>query len=347
MADADVIVFVAPIQRAVHIVIAVRGRIRLTAQRRTAPLRTVTEQAVVAETIVGRIYAVITVLVAKIQSACHAVVAVRRRAGLTVQQGVTGFEAVAKQAVVTQAVVGRVRAGVASLVTDVNGAPDFVTAGLGAGPAVELWVARFAAIAEQTVVAKNVLGTIHAKVTVFIAQVDRAAHAVIAIRWNTRLTVQEPMACFRPITKQPIVTQTVIRRIRTRIISLIAGVVRTRDPVITGILSRPAAGNRVTRLCPVAEQAVVAQTVVRRTRAGVIGFVTGIVRARDPVVTRILSRLAIEHPVTRFSPIAILAVIAPAVVRRVYTGVIAFVARIDGAAHPIVAFRRRAGSTAE
>src|SRR5678816_3901854 len=95
--------------------------------------------------------------------------------------------------------------------------------------------------------------------------------------------------------------------------------------------------DRVTGLGPVAVQAIVAGGVVRGMRAAVAALVAGVDRAGHAIVTVGGGAcLAAVDGVTGLGPVAVQAIVAGGVVRRMRAAVAALVAGVDRAGHAIV-----------
>ncbi len=73
--------------------------------------------------------------------------------------------------------------------------------------AIQERVTRLAAVAEQTVVAQGIAGRVIAGVRDFVARVQRAAYAVIAIRRRTGETAAGAIGRFKAVAEQSIITR--------------------------------------------------------------------------------------------------------------------------------------------
>ena len=153
--------------------------------------------------------------VAGIDGAIDPIVAVGRRPGLTAVERVTGLRPIAEDGVVAQGVIGIVVARIGCLVAGIDGAVHVVIAVHGrTGLAILDRVASLSAVAENVVVAEDIIGDVVAGVGGLIAGVSRAAHGVVAIDVRTGLArAGRQVAGFVSVTELTIVAFSVVAAI--------------------------------------------------------------------------------------------------------------------------------------
>jgi hypothetical protein len=204
--DALVADLVAGVVGAADAVGAVDRRARLTVERGIADLGAVAEGAVVAERRIGCLDALVADLVARVVSAADPVGAVDRAAWLAVEGGVTDLGAIAEGPVAADTVIGDVRALIGRLEAGVVGAGHAVRAVDGrARLAVERGIAGLDPVAEGTVVAKGLVGRMHALVADLVAGVVGAADAVGAVAGQGGLTVERGIADLGAVAEDAVV----------------------------------------------------------------------------------------------------------------------------------------------
>ena len=339
---------VAGIYRTADAVIAVRRGAALAIIDRIADFDTIAEAAVVADGIIRRIHAGFRLLVTRVDRAAYAVVTVDRDGSLATVDRIADLRTVTEHAVVTEAVIRRIRA-TAGFVAHVNRAGDAVIAiGRRAGLAVVNGIADFHAVTLKAVAASRIVRQVVARIGVFVAGVDRTRDAVIAVRCHTGLTIVCRIADFNAVTELTIGTDTVIRRVVTRVGVFVAGINRAAYAVIAvGRRARLAVIDRVANFDTVTELAVGADAVIRRVVAGVGVLVAGINRATDAVIAiRCHACLAIVDRIADFHTVTVQPVGANTVVRRVVTGVGVLVAGIDRATYAVITVGRRTRNAA-
>jgi len=146
-----------------------------------AEFSAIAEQTIRASAVFRRVIALVRRFVAGIHSAGHAVVTVGIRSVLAAKIGVTGFRTIAELAILAQTVFSSEYAGVVILIAGIDGARDGVDARRGTGHAPIGLVARFHAVAEQSINAQIVICRMDANIVRFIAGVNRATDAVVTI----------------------------------------------------------------------------------------------------------------------------------------------------------------------
>jgi len=127
---------------------------------------------------------------------------------LAIEHCITRLDSITKQPVTAQRVVRGTSAGVQNVVAGVHGTDHTVVTGTYARLAVEQWITRLRSVAEQSIVAQGVVGSVGAGVQNVVAGVDRTGHAVAA-RSGARLAIQQWVACFCTIAKQSVIAGSV------------------------------------------------------------------------------------------------------------------------------------------
>jgi len=317
-----------------------RGR---AIQRRIAELNASAEQQIVwTVEVVGDVVARVRALVARVVRTRDTVVAIDSRARLTIEQGITRFDAVAEQSVVASRIAGRAAARTARLVARIGRTSHAViTIDSRASLTVERRTTGFKTVARKPIVACSVVGRIAARTARLVARVGRARDAVVAVNSRARLTTARHTG-LSTVARQPVVAVSVGQARDTRIRGLVATLARTR------IAADLAVKHCVTRLCTIAEQPVVTIGVVRQVVARVRALVARVIRTRDTVVAiDSRARLAIEQGITRFDAVAEQSVVASRIAGRVAARTVRLVARIGRTSHAVITIDSRASLTIE
>jgi hypothetical protein len=153
-------------------------------------------------------------------------------------------------------------------------------------------------VTELTVIAERIIRCMSHRISRFIAGIHRAGDAVVQTRHRTRFAATAQITDLGPITEEPIITQTVLRRMSHRIRSLIAKVLGTGHSVVhrNGRTRLAGASVRVAALHTVAELIVVTPLEGASTHSLAIANV--IQRALVRIVTSHPGRLGLERTET-------------------------------------------------
>ncbi|MFQ5410121.1 MAG: hypothetical protein ACE5FI_17060, partial [Anaerolineales bacterium] len=205
-------------------------------------------------------------------------------------------------------------------------------------------VADFDAVAEQAVVAQGIVGDVITSVGGLVAGIGGTRDGIVAVgRYASRAT-DSCLARFHAVTEQTIIALGVIGNVIAGVGGLVAGIGRTRDGVVA-IRRRAiyATDPDLTAFRPVAEQAVVAQGIVGDVITGIGGFVAGVCRACDGVVTIRRGTIhAADADLTAFRPVAEQTIVTQRIVGGVVAGIGGFVAGIRRTCDGVVAVGRYA-----
>jgi len=233
-------------------------------------------------------------------------------------------------------------AAIRHLITGIRGAGhDIGTIRRRSGLAVVHRITHLSPVAKLTVTAQTVVGYVGTHVVDFVARVHRATDAVITIRRGTSLATVDRVAGFHTVAKLPVVTRGVVRAVHTDVVHFITGVNRAADGVVTiGRCAGLAVVKGITRLAAVAEQPVVAHTVLTRVVATIGHLIARIRRAGNAVrAVRSRSRLTIVDCVAGLDAVAEKTVVAQRIGRRVNAYVVDFVTRIHRTHHTVATVR--------
>jgi len=212
-------------------IVADQGLTRLAIVDRVTGFGAVTDVAVVAGSVIGRVYTGIIRLVAGIQGADNPVIAVGRRTRLAdAGSGVTGLGPVAEESIIA------------------------VLVNRALGRHLAYSVCRITLLTS---------GTLHRYIGAtgqWIATVGCARIDIVTIQRGTWLAIVDRITGFDAVAHVVVVAGSVIGRVHTCIIRLVAGIHGTDNPVITvGRRTRLAGpGSGVTGLRTVAEHGIVA-----------------------------------------------------------------------------------------
>jgi hypothetical protein len=333
-----------------HPIVERRWCIDLTVQDRVAGLGSVTEEAIVADAVIGNVQHQVSDLVTAIRRTRYTVIQGRRGTRLAVEDWIAELGAVTEGAVITARVVGGVQDLIPHLVTAVNGAQDAVIHD-GCGPtlAVQHHIAELRSVTEQTVITQGVGRRIDDLVPHLITAVNRARHAIIS-RWcGSCLTVQREITELRPVTEQTIITEAVVRGIDHLVPHLVATVDGARHTIVDH-RRRPrlTARQRIADLCTVTEESVITHGVVRGVHDLITHLVTAINSACDPVIDHGgCPCLAAQQGVTHLCPVAEQAVVTGTVIRNVQDLVPHLVTAVQRTGNTIVHNGRRSHLAAQ
>lgn len=171
--------FVAGVGGAAHAVIANHGRPRLAALRGMAGFGSVAVQPIAANAVDRRMDAGIGRLVARVSGAGDAVIAIGGSARLTTQRGVTGFHAIAPQAVIAKAVTWLVDAVIARFVAGIDRTSNVIVAISRCSRLAPVnGMADFVAVAPLPVAAGRMVGGMGAGISPLVAGIHGAGNAV-------------------------------------------------------------------------------------------------------------------------------------------------------------------------
>jgi hypothetical protein len=306
---------------------------------------------------------------------------------INITNRITGAE---QPVVRTGKIIRRIHADIVELVTGIHGTVDSVItvdrrarqAGASSG------ITGLRTVAEESIIAvciNRALGLRLAysvcRITLFtnrtfhrhkeatgdrIAIVGCAKVSIVAIQRRTCLAIVDRIAGFGTGADVAVVAGSVIWRVCTRIVGLVAGICGTTNPVITvrWRTHLAGAGSGVTGLCTITEHGIIAIRINRtlgrclalsvcrvtlltsRTFHGYIGAtgqrITAIVCTKIPIVAvQRRTCLAIVDRIAGFSAVADVVVVAGSIIRRVHTCIAGLVAGIHGAANPVITVRRR------
>lgn len=228
------------------------------------------------------------------------------------------LDAVARQSIITNVVVGHEVASVGRFIATVGRARSVVIANdRTARFAPDVGIARLGAIAIKSVATSRIVGDVIATVRRFIAAVGRARNAVVAIDRSAHHTSGHGIACLHAVAEKPIRTQIVVLDVLAFVERLIAEVIGARNAIVA--IERRAidtAEHRIAGFNAVTSDFVAAKRIVGRIRTRIHRFIASVHRARNPIVTRgsgarcaTRSRCA-DRRIARFNAGAIQAVIA-------------------------------------
>lgn len=344
---------------------------------RGAGLVAIAEEVIVAERIILEVVTRAVRLVAGVERAHDAVIAVDGHACGAPCGGIADFDAIAGEAIVADRVVGREDASACLRIAGIDGAGDAIVtgnrrawfaddvAGLNA-------VACVAVIALRVVLARlgthaltqdrnaelahGTLGVVccrSAGAVRLVAGFDCAsdavaraayARAIFAARWRGAVRIAD----LDPIADEPIAAYDVVWRVHTFFERLGASVRRARETVIADDgRSRLASDADVARLASIAIKPVVTGCAVWEEGAAVRRFVARIDGAADAVIAGDWrSGQAAHDAVAGLDAIAEQTIGAFRVVWDVGAGVRAEVAEIVGARHVVIAVERRSSLAA-
>jgi hypothetical protein len=195
----------------------------------------------------------IPALIAAIIGARVSIVAIHRRAYLTVQVGVTGLHTSTVQPIVTQAIRGHIVTGIRPLVAAVHRAAHPVAAVYWRARLTGPGRAGFGSVAELPIIAVRVHETSDAGINILVT--DKGRSAWISSSW---LAVQDRIAGLGAVAVLPVVAQGVTGYVLAAVRCLVTRVHRAAYPVAAVYRRSGLAGARVAVLCPVAEIPIVA-----------------------------------------------------------------------------------------
>jgi hypothetical protein len=171
---------------------------------------------------------------------------------------IANLRAVAEQGVITSRIVGCVVAGVGSLIARINRAGNAVAAvHRSARLAAKQRIARLRPVTVEVVVAKRVFRSVITCIRGFVARINRAVDAVVAIDGRTGLARTRYVTRFLAVAVKPVVTIAVRNTVDAGIVYFVAHLPGTR--IAAGL----APGRNVTGLNSVTIEPVVAKAVVR------------------------------------------------------------------------------------
>jgi len=235
--------------------------------------------------------------------------------------------------VVAFVIVRPVLAGVVPLVAGIEGARDVIIARRLAASATRCRVTGLNAVAEDPVPTAGIIGLGRTRIRRLVASILGAVHTVVARR-RPRLTSQRSITSLRPITKHPVIAGPIVHNVHAFVRFAVAQIKRAFHAVVAKLRATLFADAVPAPLRAVAEHTVVAIGIAQTVDARVILLVA--------LKVRRTGRGAIETTVrgiTTLSPVAVLAVVAQPVIRRMLTRSVVRIAPIDGAGHGVHALR--------
>ena len=152
---------------------------------------------------------------------------------MAVKGRVARLRSVAKEPVVTVRIVGDVIALIGSFVAGIIRATNaVVTVRDCARLAIKHRIARFRAVAEQTVVTQPVARNVVTRGGPFVARVVRAAYTVVTVRRRTVLTVQGSVTGFSAVAEEPVVAVGVVSDVVALVRTFVARVIGAADAIV-------------------------------------------------------------------------------------------------------------------
>ena len=278
-----------------------------------ARLGTIAEEPVVAIRITQAIDADVVGLVAKLTGA-------RVAAGLAIQNRIADFGSVAEERVSAGRVIGDVVARIGRLIARIDRTGDPVVAVHGrACLATQEGIAGLGPVAVEPVRTGRVVRYVVARVGRFVARVDRADDAVVAVDGGTGLANAADTG-FRSIAVQTIVTVAAAKTIDARVGAFVAHLPRTR------IAAALAVQHGIADFRSIAEQSISASPVVGHVVARISRLIARIDRAGDAIVAvHRRAGLATQGDMASFRAVAVQTIVTRGIVGDVVTRIGALV----------------------
>lgn len=283
-------------------------------------------------------------LVAGIDGARHAVVAVGGHPGLATERRVTRLVSGAIQSVTACSVIGRIHAGISRFVTGIDRAVHAVVADhRRSGLAALGWMTEFRSVAVLPVTASSVIGGVFTGVGGGIAAIDGTRDTIVTGgRRAGHARSRGHVAGFDAVAEYSVVALRIVDAIDATVIRLIAN--RRRVARIDAI---DAAQNRIADFLPVTKQTVATGQVIGSMDTGVSGFIARIHRAGQPIgAVDGRSNLTPLGGVAGLTSVAVETVAASGMIGNVVAGIGGLIAGIGGAGNAIGTSWRRPGLTA-